>query len=276
MEINHSIFSDAIDRIAALARKPLEEDQKIETSNFFGRPYYKRNGTPVPVQPPEINLPGVRFLGSLDALVALIQQEGVELTFPSDHWELSEDGGHAKLFVVIKDERTVICSTTSAVMPDYASAILYQSHCDIVSSFSPGREYDHETFMIALRSQFRPSEDRDYLLEMLASVSSQATVKSEDNGLGQQVSVNKGICNVQMQPIKSIVRLRPYRTFQEVEQPESEFLVRLSVDSEGGVRVALHEADGGMWRLDARRNIALYLAQALENEIDAGQVVVTA
>ena len=130
--------------------------------------------------------------------------------------------------------------------------------------------------MIALRSQFRPSEDRDYLLEMLASVSSQATVKSEDNGLGQQVSVNKGICNVQMQPIKSIVRLRPYRTFQEVEQPESEFLVRLSVDSEGGVRVALHEADGGMWRLDARRNIALYLAQALENEIDAGQVVVTA
>lgn len=275
MEINHSIFSDAIDRIAALARKPLEEDQKIETSNFFGRPYYKRNGTPVPVQPPEIHLPDVRSLNSLDALVALIQQEGINLAFPSDHWDVNEPA-HSKLFVIVNDERTVRCSTSAADMLDYATNTLYRSSCDIVSSFTPGREYEHETFMIALRSQFRPSEDRDYLLELLASVTSEATIRSEDNGLGQQVSVNKGIRNVQMQPVKSIVKLRPYRTFQEVEQPESEFLVRLSVDAEGGVRVALHEADGGMWRLDARRNIAQYLTKALEHEIDAGQVVVTA
>ena len=275
MEINHSFLSDAIDHIAALARKPLEESREIKTTDFFGRPYYKRNGTPVPVQPPEIHLPDVRSLNSLDALVALIRQEGINLAFPSDHWDVNEPA-HSKLFVIVDDERTVRCSTSAADMLDYATATLYKSRCDIVSSFQAGREYDHETFMIALRSQFRPSEDRDYLLEMLASVSSQATVKSEDNGLGQQVSVNKGICNVQMQPIKSIVRLRPYRTFQEVEQPESEFLVRLSVDSEGGVRVALHEADGGMWRLDARRSIAEYLTNSLEHEINAGQAVVTA
>lgn len=275
MEINHSFLSDAIDHIAALARKPLEDSQEIKTTDFFGRPYYKKNGAPVPVEPPTLPHPDMRSLNSLDAMVALIQQEGINLAFPSDHWELVGPST-SKLFVIVDDERTVRCSTSAADMLDYATATLYKSRCDIVSSFQAGREYDHETFMIALRSQFRPSEDRDYLLELLASVTSEATIRSEDNGLGQQVSVNKGIRNVQMQPVKSIVKLRPYRTFQEVEQPESEFLVRLSVDGDGAIRVALHEADGGMWRLDARRNIAQYLTRALETEIGAGQVVVTA
>lgn len=73
------------------------------------------------------------------------------------------------------------------------------------------------------------------------------------------------------QTIKPIVTLQPYRTFLEVEQPVSDFLLR--VDKEGGI--ALHQADGGAWKLAAKRSIAAYLKEQLAEEINAGKVVVT-
>lgn len=270
-----SFLSDAVDKIAALARTPLEESQEIITKDIYGRPYFKHNGIPVPVGLPDVPIPDVKDYHSLDAMIAMVKEEALELTFPasrstpSDMYYCSP-----KLFVVVDSERAVSCRTSSAVL-DYNAVTLYRSRVDIVSSFTAGRKYGHEAFMIALRSQFQPSQDRDYLLNILSSVSSQAVVKSEDNGLGQQVSVNKGICNVQMQPVKSIVKLRPYRTFQEVQQPESEFLVRLSAEEDGTIGIALHEADGGMWRMDARRVIAEYLRAGLADEVQAGKIVVT-
>lgn len=69
----------------------------------------------------------------------------------------------------------------------------------------------------------------------------------------------------------TIVKLKPYRTFYEVEQPESEFLLRLSDDG----KVGFFEADGGMWEMTARRTIKEYLEKALEKEIGENRVVVT-
>lgn len=72
-------------------------------------------------------------------------------------------------------------------------------------------------------------------------------------------------------PIKPIVKLKPYRTFFEVEQPESEFLLRIG---DGG-QVGLFEADGGMWKMTARYTIKSYLQEALKEEINDGIVIVT-
>lgn len=65
-------------------------------------------------------------------------------------------------------------------------------------------------------------------------------------------------------------KLQPYRTFLEVEQPASDFLLRL--DKEG--RPALYEADGGAWKLEAKRNIAAYLCEQLADLVECGSVVV--
>ena len=73
-----------------------------------------------------------------------------------------------------------------------------------------------------------------------------------------------------MVEVRPRVQLRPFRTFLEVEQPESEFLLR--VDADKGI--GLFEADGGVWKLEAKRNIADYFASHLADLIDAGQVVV--
>lgn len=268
-----SIIKDGIDAIANLARSAASRN--IITGRFFGRDYYMgSNNKLVPVEPPRMELPHPRAIASLDALVTMIRSEGIHMSYPLEYGD-SEQGDDT-LFVLVKSPTEVVCSTSMLTMPDYLRAELYKAHCSMVSDFTPGYKYSHETMMIMLRAQFQANEDRDYLLGLLANVSSEATVRSEDNGLGQSVSVNKGIRNIQMQPVRSIVSLRPYRTFHEIEQPESEFLVRLSAEEDGSVSIALHQADGGMWEMYARRRIADYLRQQLANEIQTGAVVVTA
>ena len=73
--------------------------------------------------------------------------------------------------------------------------------------------------------------------------------------------------NVQVKPR---VTLRPFRTFLEVAQPESEFILRLNDRGE----INLIGADGGAWKLEAVRNIAAYFEEKLGDMVEAGRVVV--
>ena len=75
---------------------------------------------------------------------------------------------------------------------------------------------------------------------------------------------------MQTESVKPRLTLMPFRTFREVPQPESEFILRL--DDKG--RIGLFEADGGMWKIEAKLNIEHYLNDKLKEEIEAGQVVV--
>ena len=68
---------------------------------------------------------------------------------------------------------------------------------------------------------------------------------------------------------KPIVRLSPYRTFREIEQPESQFLLRIRTDDRGNAEVALFEADGGVWRNEARLRIAEYLKEHIKVSVIA-------
>lgn len=58
--------------------------------------------------------------------------------------------------------------------------------------------------------------------------------------------------------------LRPYRTFLEVEQPESAFVFRMKQDNYGSVMCAVFEADGGAWKMDATQAIKEYLQRELD------------
>lgn len=130
------------------------------------------------------------------------------------------------------------------------------------------REY--EKAIIELRSRFFPGEGVNYLLDLLSRMSKENGVTTMDNGVSQEVEARQGISLKTMIAVRPRVSLRPYRTFLEIEQPESEFLLRL--DDEGNV--GLFEADGGMWELEAKRNICAFFEEALKPEIDGRKVVV--
>ena len=74
----------------------------------------------------------------------------------------------------------------------------------------------------------------------------------------------------ELEAIKPRVPLRPFRTFQEVEQPESEFLLRM--DEEGNI--GLFEADGGMWKLKARQTVKAFLEEQLAEEVAGNGVYI--
>lgn len=63
------------------------------------------------------------------------------------------------------------------------------------------------------------------------------------------------------------VTLRPYRTFLEVEQPESKFIFRIREGSDGQPMFKLVEADGGLWKYEAVDAIKKYLTENLPKEL---------
>ncbi len=101
--------------------------------------------------------------------------------------------------------------------------------------------------MIKLRSAFQrplgiPGEtnDVDYIIDLLSHMSVGQSIKSDDNGVTQTVQVRKGISFVENKAVRPIVTLAPYRTFQEVQQPASEFVFRVYEDRS----ISLTAADG--------------------------------
>lgn len=129
---------------------------------------------------------------------------------------------------------------------------------------------EYNEAIISLRSQYIQDEGTEYVLNLLGKITNENSVTNEDNGLAQTVEVKQGIALKGREQVKPIVKLTPYRTFHEVEQPSSDFLLRL--DEKGNI--GIFEADGGAWELQAKQNIAAYLKSNLYDEIEEGIVKV--
>ena len=123
--------------------------------------------------------------------------------------------------------------------------------------------------MIALRTRFQPATDTEYALRLLSNITTGGKVTYNDNGVATSIITKRGVDLQGNEAIKPIIRLRPYRTFQEVAQPESQFLIRIN---ERGITFI--EADGGMWKLEARNTVKKYLEDNLKEEVEAGVVVI--
>ena len=128
---------------------------------------------------------------------------------------------------------------------------------DGMEPFPFERFIGQEKFIIKARSMFCPTEDMSALLRYTAKIDTEAKVITSDDGITQNINIKKGSSGVltEREMIPSLVKLRPYRTFTEAEQPESEFLFRMQ-SGEGTAECALFDADGGAWRNTARENIA--------------------
>lgn len=194
-------------------------------------------------------------VNSLDSIVQIVKNEldkQPKDTFP--------------IFIQVENPRRV--SVFSSFDADMKRNDLYRADCD-APQFSEGfRQYDKA--IIELRSKFVPNDGTEYLLDLLSRINKEDGVQTDDNGVSQTVTARQGISLKEKVGIRPRVALIPFRTFREVEQPESEFLTRL--DNEGNV--GFFEADGGAWKLEAKRSIAEYFKGSLTDEIESGKVVV--
>lgn len=122
-----------------------------------------------------------------------------------------------------------------------------------------GRYYDLETFNVALQSLFVDDNDRANVLKVIGGVKEEKVGEYSDDGVSQTVVAKAGIARVSDVRVPNPVTLRPYRTFAEVEQPASPFVLRMKRVEDDMPECALYEADGGKWKLTAIENIAKYL-----------------
>lgn len=134
-----------------------------------------------------------------------------------------------------------------------------------VPDFRFGQFYDHESFCIGLQSKFvdDPETDRALLLKFAGTVEAGTVAQYGDDGITQKATVKTGIASKGEAIIPNPVMLKPFRTFVEVDQPESRFIFRMNQNSNGSVQCALFEADGGAWKNSAMDYIRNYLENRL-------------
>lgn len=120
---------------------------------------------------------------------------------------------------------------------------------------------DQETFCINLQSKFidDPASDKALILKFSGTVEAGTVSEYGDDGVTQKATVKTGIASKGEAIVPNPVRLRPYRTFLEVEQPASDFIFRMKQDKYNGVNCAIFEADGGAWKMAATKAIKDYL-----------------
>ena len=250
-----SIIKDAIQKIEELVNKA------VTVREIGGHTYLIDKNNYEEIIPDAISLPKTYYFSSLDGLVKMIRKE---------HKGISDACCVPDVLYVNVTSPTSV-DVTTAVDGYNRRAFLYHSSYEFPRKWIGANWFEHEEAMIVLRSQFIQNEGTEYLLDFLSRVSDENSVSSDDNGMTQTVQVKKGIALAAREQVKPIVNLRPYRTFLEVEQPESAFLIRIRE----GIQVGIIEADGGMWKIAARRSVVEYLEKELKELIDSGNVVVS-
>lgn len=207
---------------------------------------------------PKKDFPETITLNGLDSLCKLIRNEATDLFCGDQILQI--------LVQVVSYNHVRVYTTLDGEMD---RRYLYKCQADTPEA-KTDRWLDHEAAIIQLQSMYIPNEDTAYLLHLLSSVSKDSKVTTLDNGVTQTVEARKGVALMGNVQVKPRVTLRPFRTFLEVEQPESEFILRLNDNGE----INLIGADGGAWKLEAVRNIAAYFETQLKDLVEQRKVVV--
>lgn len=204
---------------------------------------------------PDLEMVENIHLSSLDALVKFVKTEAVK--------------DHDAVYITIPDHKTVQCFTSPNGKLRQQREYLYTADATDVPGWNEKVSLSFEEALIALRTRFQPATDTEYALRLLSNITTGGKVTYNDNGVATSIVTKRGIDLQGNEAIKPIIKLRPYRTFQEVAQPESQFLIRINERN-----ITFIEADGGMWKLEARNTVKKYLEEALKEEADAGKVVI--
>lgn len=178
-----------------------------------------------------------------------------------DYLEIDPDGlSGTTLFFLVEDQNTVLL--LQRVSNDFRRRpVIVQADAEL-----PNIIFNHympvEEFIIQLKTRFVPGPEIDKIIGVVGNVKQGEEIKQEDDGVSQRVTTHSGAARVREVEVPNPVTLAPYRTFFEVEQPESPFLLRMQTSGQG-VACALFEADGGAWKRKAMDAIDTYLQEEM-------------
>ena len=130
--------------------------------------------------------------------------------------------------------------------------------------FDFGRYLDIETFVTSLQSGFEQDENTATILKIVGNISQEVVATLVDDGVSQQVTARAGIAKQANVVVPNPVSLRPFRTFPEVFQPWSKYVLRVKRGGEGALpSAALFEVGDNAWKHAAVDSIAKRIGELL-------------
>jgi hypothetical protein len=176
-----------------------------------------------------------------------------------------------KLIIEVKDEDTV---KVYGELDSFGNReVLLQSDA-LHPDFPFDRFMSPDDFNIRVLSMFygeqvnangeNIDDNKALLLKVVGNLKQDNSIETKDDGVSQTATVKTGPASVATAVLPSPIKLTPYRTFPEIDQPSSNFIFRLK----DGPMAALFEGDGGAWRNEAIANIAQYLTDKLDSQLD--------
>ena len=229
---------EALDYLMEQGIKPKERQLRINGEDYI----INKDGEPVLVEPVIYKAKEPIRLNTLSGLVDYIK---------------SNIDDFDDLILHVVDEKLV--ELKGKLQPNGDRELLAVATA-IIPEFAFDLYMDIELFNIALQSKFVKTDDRDILLKVVGNLKEDNVRSTGDDGISQAVTIKSGIATAENIKVPNPVILAPYRTFVEVEQPESKFIFRM----QSGPRGAIFEGDGGLWRVEAIKTIAKYLEVRLE------------
>lgn len=149
-----------------------------------------------------------------------------------------------------------------------------------ISSFPFGQWLDQSRFIAEIQSNFvalpksengqemEGVNDINRLLAYAGTISKAEISKWSDDGVTCS-TMNKQGFEVERTKTPNRVNLLPFRTFQEIAQPGSEFVLRLKPGKQENSipELRLIEADGGAWKMEAVGFIRDWLEDRLKDKL---------
>lgn len=222
-----------------------------------------------------------------------IEQDGVEVVALPAGWKVERRHRATSPEVLRVYTLRALCDATktgildlegaNAVIVDYRTVGLYSGEKSdhlgkyrtlLASAENPAEPHpfntplSYEEFVVWVRARFIQDAHLQGLLELVAAITSSDVEEQVDDGVTQTVATRRGIRFTDTSKVNPYWILTPHRTFREVAQPGSLFLLRLTRSGGEKPRFALYEADGGSWKLDAvdliRDHLEANLSQAVK------------
>ena len=143
-----------------------------------------------------------------------------------------------------------------------------------VSEFRFDEWYEQERFMIELQANFSENEDLKTVMKLAGNIEQKNEQTFSDDGRTQLAKMTIGVASKADVIVPNPVTLIPYRTFREVEQPESRFVFRIGDKGEPSFKIV--EAEGGIWKNEAIEKIKEYFYDRLSSidEEISGRILV--
>lgn len=219
-----------------------QEDKIIEDT--FGTEYYDANKHNLKELDPK-RYPKELHLSTLDSLIDYYKNDINGIT-------------QQRTMVVVDNPREVYVYTEDDELEK--RTLLIRVEADL-PSISFGQFMPSDEFNIMLQSKFINDFDRENVIDFASHLVIEDGADVEDDGISQITTVKAGVASRQKAKAPNPVELAPYRTFLEVKQPVSDFILRLNKNAQ----LALFEADGGFWKIDAVRSVREYLKENLKD-----------